>query len=159
MEKKTIKTYAIGILIPIGVGLLASLLTMGNMDIYRNINKPPLAPPSILFPIVWTILYALMGISSAMVYNADGTQKLQKQNALYVYFAQLAANFFWSIIFFNLQSFLLSFIVILILWLLILLMIIKFEEINRIAGLLQIPYLIWVTFAAYLNLAIYLLNK
>ncbi len=132
---------------------------MGNMDIYSDINKPPLAPPSILFPIVWTILYALMGVGSVLVYNTAGVSKLQKQNAWYVYFAQLAVNFFWSIIFFNLQAFLFSFLVILVLWLLILLMIIKFTEINKLAGLLQIPYLIWVTFAGYLNLMIYLLNR
>ncbi len=159
MKKEKVKTYIFGILIPIGVGLLASLLTMGNMDIYSNINKPPLTPPSILFPIVWTILYILMGVSCVMIFNTGGISKLQKKNALYIYFAQLAVNFFWSIIFLNLEAFLLSFIVILALWLLILLMIIKFEEINGLAGLLQIPYLIWVTFAGYLNLAIYLLNR
>ncbi len=159
MKKETIKNYIIGILIPIGVGLLVSFLTMENMDIYNRINKPTLAPPSILFPVVWTILYALMGVSSVMIYSTEGIPKLQKKNTLYTYFIQLAVNFFWSIIFFNFEAFLLSFLVILVLWLLVLLMIIKFSEINRLSGLLQIPYLIWVTFAAYLNLMIYLLNK
>ncbi len=159
MKKETIKTYIIGIAIPIAVGLISSLLTSGNMDIYSRINKPPLAPPSILFSIVWTILYVLMGISSVMIYNTEGVSKLQKQNALYVYTLQLVVNFTWSIIFFNLQAFLLSFFVILVLWLLVLLMIKRFTEINKTAGLLQIPYLVWITFAGYLNLMIYLLNK
>ncbi len=152
-----IKPYAIGILIPVAVGGLSALLTKDNMDIYKSIVAPKLAPPAILFPIVWSILYVLMGVSSVLVYNSD-TQTQEKSRALTIYGAQLVINFFWSIVFFNQRAFFLSFIWLLILWALIIVMIIRFWKIHKAAGLLQIPYLLWVTFAGYLNLAIYLLN-
>ncbi len=154
--KKAVWSYMIGILIPVGVGALSALLTSGSMDLYEEIIQPPLAPPAILFPIVWTILYILMGVGSAIVYNSEASQFREK--ALSVYVLQLAVNFVWSIIFFNLRAFLPSFILIIVLWLFILLMIVKFSKINKAAGLLQIPYLLWVSFAAYLTLAIYILN-
>ncbi len=157
MQQKT-KSYIVGILIPVAVGLLAALFTRGNMDIYQSIQKPALAPPAILFPIVWTILYILMGISSTLVYNSD-SDSTTKTGALFIYGLQLAVNFFWSIFFFNLEAYLFSFVWLVILWLLIVLMILRFRRINPTAAWLQIPYLVWVTFAGYLNLSIYLLNR
>ncbi len=156
--KKNIKAYAIGIIIPVAVGLAAAFLTRNNMDIYQNIQKPPLAPPAILFPIVWTILYILMGISSVRIYNsaADSTEKTR---ALFIYGLQLAVNFFWSIWFFNLQAYLLSFVWLVILWLLLLAMIVRFYRIDPPAAWLQLPYLLWVTFAGYLSFMIYWLNR
>ncbi len=156
MSKK-ILSYSIGILIPITVGLLSAYLTKDNMDIYKMISSPKLAPPGILFPIVWTILYILMGISSVIIYNSN-TVKSEKGKALLLYGAQLAVNFFWSILFFNKKLFLASFLWLILLWILIIAMIIRFYKINKAAAWLQIPYLLWVTFAGYLNLAIYLLN-
>ena len=156
---KKIKPYVFGIAIALGVGGLSSLLTKDNMQIYEQINKPALAPPMILFPIVWGILFVLMGISSAIVYEKRETDKEAAQEALKVYALQLAVNFFWTIIFFNMQAYLFAFIWLIVLWVLIILMIIKFKKISPTAAYLQIPYLLWVTFAGYLTLMIYLLNK
>lgn len=156
--KKNIKAYIIGILIPLGVGALAAFLTKDSMNIYQQIVKPPLAPPGIIFPIVWTILYTLMGIGSVMIYKSDNADKEEKTDALFIYTLQLIANFLWSILFFNLNAYLLSFVLLVILWALILYMIISFTKINSVAGFLQIPYLLWVTFAGYLNIMIYILN-
>lgn len=156
--KKEIKTYIVAIIIPLLVGGLSALLTMGSMDIYSSIIRPPLSPPAIVFPIVWTVLYILMGISSAMIYNSDATEG-EKKNALTVYAIQLIINFFWSIIFFNLRAYLFSFILLVVLWILVLVMILKFAKINKTAAILQIPYLLWLTFAGYLSLMIYILNR
>ncbi len=157
MKNKT-KTYIIGILIPVLVGLLAAFLTRGSMDIYGSIVKPVLAPPGIAFPIVWTVLYVLMGIGSVMIYTGSAEEK-DKQQALLLYGLQLAVNFFWSILFFDKRAILFSFVWLVLLWILIVAMIFSFGKINKTAAWLQIPYLLWVTFAGYLNLAIYLLNR
>ena len=157
--KEKIKIYIVSIAIALGVGGLSALLTMGNMDLYSEIVKPALAPPSILFPIVWTVLYILMGISAAMVYNERELKTAETNRALIVYAFNLFLNFFWSIIFFNMRAFLFAFIWLVALWVVILIMIIKFYRIKPLAGILQIPYLLWVTFAGYLNLSIYLLNR
>lgn len=156
--KEKIKTYVVSIAIALAVGGLSALLTMGNMNLYSEITKPALAPPSILFPIVWTVLYVLMGISAAMIYSEKENKPAEVKHALTVYGINLFLNFFWSIIFFNMRAFLLSFAWLVALWAVILVMIIKFYRIRPTAGILQIPYLIWVTFAGYLNLAIYILN-
>ena len=125
------------------------------MDIYSKIVSPSLSPPAVVFPIVWTVLYALMGISLYLIWNSSDRHK---NTAIILFFVQLFLNFIWSPIFFNNQWFLVSFIVLVFLWVATLLMIITFYNISKFAGLLQIPYLIWLTFAAYLNFAIYLLN-
>ncbi len=153
-----IKPYVISIGIALAVGGLSALLTSGSMDIYSEIVRPPLSPPSILFPIVWTILYILMGISSAMIFNEYKNQPAQVTRSLIIYGISLFLNFFWSIIFFNMRTYLFSFIWLILLWISILLTIINYFKIKPIAGILQIPYLLWVTFAGYLNLAIYILN-
>lgn len=158
MSKK-IKTYVISILIPLAVGGLAAFLTRNNMMLYDDITKPPLAPPAILFPIVWTILYILMGISSARIKLNEKKQKKLVSEALLVYWIQLAFNFFWSLIFFNARAFLGAFLWLVILWVLIAFMIWKFSKIDTPAAIMNIPYLLWVTFAGYLNLMIYILNR
>ena len=155
---KNFKTYLIAILIPLAVGGLAALLTSGNMMLYSEIVKPPLAPPPILFPIVWTILYILMGIGSARVYLKKEAMPEKATNALKTYILQLGFNFFWSLIFFNLRAFLFAFIWLIALWGLIIIMLFQFYKIDKIAAIINIPYFLWVTFAAYLNLAIYILN-
>lgn len=156
--KEKIKTFTVSIVIALAVGGLSALLTAGSMNLYSEITKPPLAPPSILFPIVWTVLYVLMGISAALIYTEKGSMPKEVKSALTVYAVSLFLNFFWSIIFFNMRAFLLSFVWLIALWASILIMIIRFYRIKPLAGLLQLPYLLWVTFAGYLNLAIYLLN-
>lgn len=155
---KKLKSYFIFIGISLLIGVLSALFTMGNMDIYSKINVPPLAPPSFLFPIVWTVLYILMGISAGIIFNSS-VDFSKKKSALTTFFLSLVVNFFWSIIFFNLKNYLLAFAWILLLWLLILVTIIKYYKISKLASLLQIPYLLWVTFATYLAFGIYLLNK
>lgn len=152
---KNIK-LVISILISLGVGFIAGSLIKNNVDIYSYLNQPPLAPPKIIFPIIWTILYILMGISSYLIYQSNDKNKY---HSLKTYSIQLIVNFFWSIIFFNFQNYLFAFIWILLLIVLISYMISQFYKINKYAAYLQIPYFIWSLFAAYLNLGIYLLNK
>jgi tryptophan-rich sensory protein len=157
MDKNKIKTYVISILIALAVGGLGALFTSMGMDSFETLTKPALTPPSILFPIVWTILYVLMGIGAARVFMAPPTAT--RNYALIVYFAQLIVNFFWSIIFFNLEAYGFAFFWLLLLWVLIITTIYLFSKIDKLSALLQIPYIIWVTFAGYLNLMIWLLNK
>lgn len=157
MNFKKWKPYIFWILLAEGVGLLAALLTRDAMMIYNSaIQKPPLSPPAIVFPIVWTILYALMGFGAARV--ATSPNRTPDDMSLNLFVIQLIVNFFWSFFFFNAQAFGFAAIWLILLWVLVLLMIISFWRVDRLAALLQIPYLIWLTFAAYLNLAVYLLN-
>jgi len=158
MKNQKWKNYVFWIALTEAVGLVAGLITREATEIYKTtIEKPPLSPPAILFPIVWAVLYALMGVSAARV-SLEPKSKNTK-NALYIYGAQLAFNFFWSIIFFNFQAFGFAFFWLVALWALILVMILKFRKIDELAGNLQIPYLVWVTFAGYLNLGVWLLNR
>ncbi|MBO4941154.1 MAG: tryptophan-rich sensory protein [Clostridia bacterium] len=156
---KQLKTYVVSILIPLLVGGFSAFLTRGNMMLYDEIIKPPFAPPTILFPIVWTILYILMGIGAARVYLKRDIMPKEASKARTIYFLQLAVNFFWSLIFFNQRAFLAAFLWLVILWVLIILMLVKFRKVDLPAALINIPYLLWVTFAGYLTLAIYLLNR
>ncbi len=155
---RKIKPYVIFVAIALGVGGLSALLTRNSMQEYQNINQPPLSPPMIVFPIVWSVLFILMGISSAIIYTKGKEDKANTYSALRIYGLQLIVNFFWSIIFFNMQAYLFAFIWLLLLWVLIIMMIVQFKRINTAAAYLQIPYLLWVTFAGYLNLMVYILN-
>lgn len=157
--KKEIKVYAISIAAALAVGGLSALLTAGNMSIYSEIVKPSLSPPSVLFPIVWTLLFILMGVGAAMIYLHRDENPEAVRNALITYGISLFFNFFWSIIFFNMQAYLFAFVWIILLWISILATILQYRKINPLAAALQIPYLLWVTFAAYLNLAIFILNR
>jgi len=152
---KNVKSYIISIVIALLIGGISAFLTSGNMNIYEELITPPLSPPGILFPIVWTILYVLMGISSALIYNENGNDK---NKALLTYGISLFFNFTWSIIFFNMRNFFFAFIWIIFLFVSILQTIIEYFKINKIAAYLQIPYLLWVAFAGYLNLGIWILN-
>ena len=144
--------------IPLVVGGLAALITMGSMDVYmETVRQPKLSPPPALFPIVWTVLYLLMGISSYLVCSAPVPQPARKQ-ALLPYALQLFFNFVWPLLFFRQQAFLPAFFWLVILWALVLWMILAFRKVNRTAAWLQVPYLLWLTFAGYLNLAVWLLN-
>lgn len=149
------KKLFICIAIPLAVGGISALLTRNSMATFETINKPPLSPPGWLFPVVWTILYILMGIASYLVLISEKPNS----TALNVYGIQLVFNFLWSTIFFNLELYLFAFFWLVLLWLLILATTILFYQISKPAGYLMLPYLLWVTFAGYLNLGIYLLNK
>ena len=146
----------ISLLISLSIGGLSALFTMGSMDIYKYLDKPPLAPPSIVFPIVWTILFTLMGISSYLIYKSNDENK---QKALLIYSLQLLVNFAWPIFFFVLNYRLIALFIIITLLILIIIMIIKFYNINKLSAYLQIPYLFWVAFATYLNFGFYILNR
>ena len=152
---KKAKIYILSILLALTVGGLSALATANNMNIYDKINMPPLSPPGWLFPVVWSILYILMGIGAAIIFTSDSPKK---DDALFVYAVSLVLNFSWSIFFFNMQSFIISFIILVALWLSIIITMIKYYPINKTAAWLQLPYLLWVTFAGYLNLAIIFLN-
>ena len=156
--KEKIKSYAFFILSALAVGGLSAFFTRNNMDINNDLLMPPLSPPPILFPIVWSILFILMGISAAMIYNSDAP-KSQKNTALNIYALSLAVNFSWNIIFFNLRAFGFAFFWLLLLLFLIILTIIKYFKIQKIAAYLQIPYALWVTFAGYLTAGIWWLNR
>ena len=152
------KTYLFWILLCEAVGILAGLLTADGTQVYHmTVNKPALTPPGIVFPIVWTILYALMGIGAARIHLAPETKVQKRGISLFV--AQLIVNFFWPLFFFNLQAYGFSFFWLLLLWGLVLGMIVSFYKTDKLAALLQIPYLIWLTFAAYLNLGVWILNS
>ena len=158
MEKKTWKPYVWGILFAETVGALSGWLSRDGMKLYmETVTQPPLSPPPILFPIVWGILYALMGIGVARIYLSPPSPA--RSRGLNLFVLQLVLNFFWSLIFFNAQAFLLAFFWLLLLWLLVLGMILVFRKIDPLAGWLQIPYLFWLTFAAYLNLSVWYLNR
>lgn len=148
------KIYAKSIFIPVAVGLIIGAITSSSME-YNTLIQPALALPSILFPIVWTILYILMGVS----YGILESKFLLDTETNFIYYLQLFVNALWSIIFFTFEWRLFAFIWLLILILLIIAMIIQFYNKDKVAGLLQIPYLLWAVFASYLNLSIYLLNR
>ena len=157
MKKINLKALIIGVVIPLAVGGLSALVTRGSMESFEMINKPPLSPPGILFPIVWTILYVLMGVASYFVYVSD-TARGTKRVALALYGLQLFFNFFWSVLFFNLEAYLAAFVWLVVLWILIVATTFLFYAISKKAGYLMLPYILWVSFAGYLNLAIYFLN-
>lgn len=146
--------YIKSILLPVIVGGIVGFIISGHID-YNSLEKPFLAPPSIVFPIVWTILYILMGIS----YGRLKSKGLTDEKTNIIYYVQLAINALWSIFFFVLKWRLFSFFWIILLDIAVILMIVNFYKKDKIAGLLQIPYLLWTLFATYLNLGIYLLNK
>ena len=156
MTLKKYKPYLISIAIPLAVGGVSAFFTMNGMPYYDMQKKPFFAPPNVVFPVVWTILYILMGISAAWIWNSKDPQKMQ---ALKTYALQLAVNFLWSFIFFGLHQYFLAF-----LWLLFLIFLVakmnkEFAQIDVKAAKLQIPYLLWCCFAAILNLGIWWLNR
>lgn len=168
--KKNRKTLVISVLIPLAVGTVAGLLTRNGMESFANLNKPPLAPPAWLFPIAWTILYTLMGISSYLIYvsgteemnkilsNKNTGESIEKRRALSTYGYQLLVNFLWPVFFFHFQWYFFSFLWLVLLWILVAKMILEFGMISETAAFLNIPYLLWLSFAGYLNLGIWLLN-
>lgn len=155
--KRNRKELVLALLLPLLVGGLSAFLTRGSMQAFNIMQKPPLSPPGWLFPVAWTILYLCMGLASYFAAKSNAPQQ-EKRSALTLYGVQLFFNFFWPIIFFNLQQYLLAFFWLLALWLLIYLTLHGFIRLNRRAGFLLVPYLAWVAFAGYLNFGIFLLN-
>ena len=157
-SKPFILQYSIAIAIPLTVGVLAAALTRDSMDIYSKLEQPLLAPPPIVFPIVWSVLYILMGVSSALVYEKRHIAPDNGRLAFIYYALSLVLNFSWSIIFFRLEASLLALIILIGLLFSVIKTIIEYIKISPISAYLQIPYALWVLFAAYLNTAIWLLN-
>ena len=158
MKKPTWKTYLFWIIFSEAVGGLSGWLTREGTKIYNEtVVQPPLSPPSFVFPIVWGILFALMGIGAARIYTAPASNA--RSRSLLLFLIQLLFNFFWSIIFFNLQNYGFAFVWLMTLWVLIIWMILSFHKVDRLAAWLQVPYLLWVTFAAYLNFGVWMLNR
>lgn len=150
---KMLILYIVGALLAGGIGALLG----GNMDTFDEINKPAFTPPAIVFPIVWTILYILMGISSYLV-CANNTDKKFKKRACTIYIVQLVVNVLWSLFFFRLRWYLFSLIWLVILVVLVIWMSIKFYKIKPLAGYLQIPYVLWSVFALILTYSINVIN-
>lgn len=157
VNKQNRAVYIFWIVLAEVVGALAGVLTRaGTQEYIATVIKPPLTPPGWVFPVVWSVLYFLMGAGAARVYLTPASNARSK--ALGVWLLQLGINFFWSIIFFNLRSFLLAFVWTMLLWGLVIWMIVLFFRVDKGAALLQLPYLIWVTFAAWLTFGVWRLN-
>ncbi len=149
------KRLVAALAISIGAGVLSWLLTGNSMEMYRQLNKPPLSPPGQVFPVVWTILFVFMGIASYIVCE---TRDDDRTEALILYAVQLFVNIGWSVIFFNFGALWLAFFWLMLLWVLIIFTIWRFFQVNTAAAWLMVPYLLWVTFAAYLNIAVAVIN-
>ena len=157
---KEVRNFIISILIPLIVGYLSNVLSrllsgISTSTYYSQLIKPSFAPPSFIFPIVWTILYVLMGISSYGIFSSKSDYI---GVSFWVYALQLALNFFWPIIFFKSQLYTFAFVWILLLICAVALMITMFSKVNKISAYLMIPYLVWCIYAAYLNLGVVVLN-
>lgn len=150
-----LKALIVSLAISVGVGALSGFVTGNSMELYKELILPEVAPPGFIFPIVWTILYILMGISAYLVFVSDSPNR---KRALQFYVLQLVLNFIWPILFFNFGLYMPAFFVLIALLLAIILMIVNFYKVNPTAAYLQIPYLLWVLFAGYLNLMIAILN-
>lgn len=145
------KVYVVSIVLTLLVGALSGFLSMGGMEAYATLEKPLLSPPAWLFPVVWTILFVLMGIGVARVY-------IKTEEVPGIYIIQLFFNFLWPIVFFNLEAYFFAFIWLIALLVLVIIMAVQFYNVDKLAGLLQIPYILWLIFAGYLNFMVYMLN-
>lgn len=155
--KIKIKPLVIALALPLLTGALAALISRSKMDLFDTVSKPPLSPPAWLFPVAWTILYLLMGVASYRVFTARA-ETAKKNRALLFYAIQLGFNFFWTLIFFNLGAYTFAFIWLVALLALIAVTTVRFFCVDRPAGYLMLPYILWVAFAGYLNLGIAILN-
>ncbi len=157
MKKHNIADMLIFIISAELIGALSALLSGGFSDFFIKYEEPPLLPPAWLFPVVWVILYAVMGFSAYLIYSSD--ENAIRKKALTVYWTQLAVNFMWSIVFFRFEALWAAFAVIIVLLVLIAVMINRFRKINAPAAYLNAPYLLWVAFASYLNFATAIINN
>jgi tryptophan-rich sensory protein len=159
MSRFRIKPYLIGTLVPLAVGGLSALLSGAGEGFYETVNLPAFAPPALLFPIVWSILFLLMGYSSVTVFLHRERDRSHALDGLVLYTASLVVNFFYPIFFFRFRFFLFSFFWLILLLSLVLLTVWKYAKVSRAAARAQLPYAAWVAFACVLTLAIFLLNR
>lgn len=158
MRRISVGTLIIAVLIPLLVGYFSSVLSRSAMTEYGTMNKPPLSPPAMVFPIAWTILYIMMGLASYFIIMSEADSKA-KMSIMIIYAISLAMNFCWSIVFFNWRMYLVAFIWLLVLWCLVIIIAVKSFNVSKIATVMFIPYILWLTFAAYLNFGAYYLNS
>ena len=152
------KPLLLALALPLAVGGFSAFLTRDGMRAFASLRQPPMSPPAWLFPVVWTLLYLSMGLASYLVWVSDVSDR-RRDRALTVYGLSLAANFLWPILFFTVQAWLAAFLLLLLLWALVGIAALLFGAITPRAGKLLLPYLAWLTFAAYLNLGVWLLNR
>lgn len=158
MQQKPWKNIILWVVICEAVGIIAGILTRQGTELYASTAiKPPLSPPGWAFPVVWTILYALMGVSAGIISGKDAS--VSRARGLNLMVMQLVVNFFWPLLFFNAQAYGFALIWLLILWIFVFRMIMTFYKVDKTAALLQLPYLLWLTFALYLNAAVWYLNR
>ncbi len=158
MKPINLKMLLTAIAIPELVGLLSAVITGNIGDTYKSFEQPPLSPPGIIFPIVWVILYGLMGVASYIIFEERKASEENQKQALTFYGIQLAVNFIWPILFFKFEAYTLSVFVIILLLVLVIITALKFKEINTVAFWLMVPYIIWLLFATYLNIGVAVLN-
>lgn len=149
------KQLAFSLVIAVSIGMISIFMTQNHMFIYSQIHKPPFAPSKEMFAWIWCILSILMGISAYLIYN---TEDYMKNSALYMYATQLLTAICWPILFFNFHQFFLSFLILILLWMMVMIMIAAFSSIHKVAAILQLPYIIWLSFVLYLNIGICILN-
>ena len=159
MSKIKVKPLLFWVLSAIGVGALSGVISMDAMKGYAGMDKPPLSPPAWLFPAVWTVLFLLMGISAYLIWADRCATDGEKFGALTIYCIQLIVNFFWPLIFFNAGAYLAALAWLILLIALVILTIVKFRRIRPAAGWMNLPYLMWLCFAAYLNAGVWWLNR
>lgn len=157
MKKKSLTDLLIFIVSAELVGVLSALLSGGFSKMYLSLERPPLSPPGWVFPVVWSILYALMGISAFLVYKSDANPSAVKKG-LTAYIVQLILNFLWSIIFFRFEAFELALADLVLLLLTVIIMTVFFYRVSKAAAFINIPYILWLLFATYLNIGIIILN-
>ncbi len=168
MSKTKLTTFskiwraALCIAVPLGGGFIISLFSRNAMEQFGALNQPPLAPPAWLFPVAWTILYILMGVASFLIFlnwtHDNKAKKSRDKTALIIYGIQLLLNFIWTPIFFNANLYWLAFVVLIAMWILEIILLIKTYKLSHAAFWCLIPYILWTTFAAYLNISIAILN-
>ena len=157
--KRRVLVFGVAIAVALAIGGFSAFLTRENMKTYDEINSPPLSPPAFLFPVVWTVLYVLMGISSALIWFKRDENKDIADRGLLIYAVSLFFNFVWSLIFFNFRAYLFAFVWLLSMLALIIATIVNYKKLCPLAAYLQIPYVLWVAFAGYLNFGVWLLNR
>lgn len=157
MRKISMATLIVAILIPVIVGGTSAIISSKAMIAYGTMNKPPLSPPAWVFSVAWTILYVMMGLASYFIVMSEASMS-KKTTVLILYAVQLIMNFMWSIVFFNWNMYLVAFIWLMIMWCIVIACAVKAYSVSKTATWLLIPYILWLTFAAYLNMGSYLLN-
>lgn len=158
MKKVSVGPLIYTLFLPLLVGGISAALSSKGMAMYADMSKPALSPPGWVFSVAWTILYIMMGLASYYVIFADAESR-DKATALAIYGIQLAMNFMWSIFFFGKGMYLFAFVWLIVMWWLVIMCTLKFFSISKTAGLLLIPYVLWMGFAAYLNLGAFLLSR